>query len=258
MTKVRAAFITFSVLLLLFSYAVAADTPPNPRFVAFAEKNFRHALTQYKANPENVDATVEFARASFDRAEFAADSTERAELAEPAIQACERVLPRNETNAALHYYLGMNLGQLARTKGIGALKLVRQMEKEFLRAIELNSQLDYAGPDRNLGMLYLDAPGWPTSIGNHSKARQHLMRAVQIAPDYPENHLSLLEAFIKLNDMEAAQREGQRYFAMLPKAHENFAGDQWASSWVDWDNRWKSFEGKLAQKPRPISPRERK
>src|SRR5204863_6138936 len=118
--------------------------------------------------------------------------------AQPAIEGCERALGTNEANAALHYYLAMNQGQLARTKGFGALKLVREMEKEFSRAAELDSHFDYAGPDRNLGSLYLDAPGWPTSIGNHSKARQHLMRAVQLAPDYPDNHLCLLEGYIKL------------------------------------------------------------
>jgi tetratricopeptide (TPR) repeat protein len=258
MTKDCAFSLACCGLILFSSAVVASDPPPNPRFVAYAEKNFRPALTHYRADPENLEATIQFARASFDRAEFAADSSERASLAESAIQACERGLSRNETNAALHYYLGLNLGELARTKGIGALKLVRQMEKEFLRAIELNSQLDYAGPDRSLGVLYLDAPGWPTSIGNHSKARQHLLRAVQIAPDYPENHLNLLEAFIKLNEPEAAQREGQRIFAMLPKAREKFTGEEWASSWADWDERWHKFESKLAEKPRPQSPHERK
>jgi len=35
---------------------------------------------------------------------------------------------RSENFAAAHYYLAMNLGQLARTKSVGALKLVKQME----------------------------------------------------------------------------------------------------------------------------------
>jgi tetratricopeptide (TPR) repeat protein len=258
MHKVRAAIISFCLLLLCSPAFADSDSNQNRQFLPFIEKNYRLALSRYKSAPENVDTAIQFARVSFDRAEFANDSDERENLAEPAIQACERALSKNETNAALHYYLGMNLGQLARTKGIGALKLVRQMEKEFLRARDLNSELDYAGPDRNLGLLYLNAPGWPTSIGNNTKARQHLMRAVQIAPNYPENHLNLLEAFIKFNDEEGAQREAQTIFAMLPKAHETFTGEEWASSWADWESRWHKFEGKLAQKPHTQSPRSRK
>ena len=52
----------------------------------------------------------------------------------------------------------MNLGQLARTRGLSALKLVDQMEREFTRARDLDEHLDWAGPDRNLGLLYGDAP----------------------------------------------------------------------------------------------------
>lgn len=242
-------------LALLCSAVLAA---PSETFVAYAEKEYRAGLAKHEAEPNNVEATVQFARATFDRAEFAANSTERAQLAEPAIDACEHMLIANDNNAALHYYLAMNLGELARTKGIGALKLVRQMEKEFARAAELNSDLDYAGPDRNLGELYLEAPGWPTSIGNRSKARQHLMRAVQLAPDYPDNHLSLIEYYVKTGDDSGAQREAKTYFELLPKARERFTGEEWASSWADWDARWQKVESRLAKQPRPQFPHERK
>ena len=69
-----------------------------------------------------------------------------------------RRIARESNSAPAHYYLGMNLGQLARTKGLAALRLVSQMEHEFTRARELDEQLDWAGPDRNLGLLYRDAP----------------------------------------------------------------------------------------------------
>lgn len=258
MNKVRSYVFCIAFFMLSFGDSFAQSVPQNPQFLREAEKAYRAALLHYRTAPTNVDVVIQFARASFDRAEFAANSSERADLAEPAINACEHGLTVNEKSAALHYYLALNLGQLARTKSLGALKLVRQMETEFVRSVELNSELDYAGPDRNLGMLYLEAPGWPTSIGNHSKARQHLMRAVQIAPDYPENHLDLLEAYIKLNDDVGAQREAKRLFALLPQARLKLTGDEWASSWADWDARWHAFEAKLAEKPQSQSPHNRK
>ncbi len=258
MNQVRRFVFRFG-LFLLCSCAMAAPTvSQHNRFLAVAEKNYRAALLRYRAEANNPDVAWQFARASFDRAEFAADSSERAGLAQPAIDACEHALTTHENSAPLHYYLAMNLGELAQTKGIGALKLVRQMETEFLRAQQLNSEFDYAGPDRNVGLLYLSAPGWPASIGNHSKARQHLMRAVQIAPAYPENHLDLLEAYIKLDDDIAAQSEAQKLFELLPQARQKLAGEEWESSWADWDSRWHKFEAKLGEKPPSQSPHQKK
>lgn len=54
---------------------------------------------------------------------------------------------RDPKSAAGHYYLGMNLGQLARTKLLGALKLVDEMEREFKAAVALDERFDHA--DRN-------------------------------------------------------------------------------------------------------------
>ena len=63
---------------------------------------------------------------------------------------------------------------------------------------------------------------------------------------------------MKLRDDSGAQREGQAIFALLPKARQNFTGEQWASAWADWEERWHKFESKLAEKPRSQSPHERK
>src|SRR5205085_8577123 len=128
--------------------------------------------------------------------EFATNSAQRAELADQGIAACRELLAREQNSGPGHYYLGMNLGQLARTKGIGALKIVTQMEREFKAARELDETLDQAGSDRNLGLLYRDAPALG-SIGSRSRAKQHLERAVELTPDYPENRLDLIEAFLK-------------------------------------------------------------
>src|ERR1039457_6906966 len=100
----------------------------------------------------------------------------------------------------------MNLGQLARTRGLSALKLVNQMQRAFTRAHDLEEQLEWAGPDRNLGLLYRDAPAF-ASIGSRSKAREHLKRAVELAPRYPENRLNLVETYLNWGEPNSAQRE---------------------------------------------------
>ena len=121
---------------------------------------------------------------------------QRAALAEQGIAACRQAIARESNSAPAHYYLGMNLGQLAQTKGLGALRLVNQMEREFTPGARAGRAVRLRGPDRNLGLLYRDAPAIG-SVGSRSKAREHLERAVELAPQYPENRLNLIEAYLK-------------------------------------------------------------
>ena len=157
-----------------------------------------------------------------------------------------------------HYYLAMNLGQLAQTKSLGALKLVSEMETEFQTARAQDEKYDFAGPDRSLGLLYLEAPGWPTSIGSRSKARHHLQRAVLLSPEYPENRLNLLEAYLKWGDKSAAGREFRILKELLPRAKKEFTGENWESSWADWDKRWAKIQVKFPAESNPDSSESKK
>jgi hypothetical protein len=134
-----------------------------PSFAERAERAFREAQQSVRADRTNLTALIHLARSAFDRAEFARNNDERAEVATHGADAAREAIHLAPTNAAAHYWLAMNFGQLARTKTLGALHLVRRMEEEFLRARELDPRVDFAGPDRSLGLLYRDAPGiWRT------------------------------------------------------------------------------------------------
>src|SRR6266508_2368456 len=119
-------------------------------FVVRAREVFAAAQKRHLAEPTNAVAAWEFARACFDRAEYATNDTERVIIADQGIAACRRLLARQTGSAPAHYYLGMNLGQLARTKTLGALRIVNEMETEFKAARTRDGQFDHAGPDRNL------------------------------------------------------------------------------------------------------------
>ena len=225
----------------------AAETPTNSpvQFLAYYIRVFARAQKQFEAEPANNAAACEFARAAFDRGEFATNDTERASIAVQGIAACRTVLKRDPKCVPAHFYLGMNLGQLARTKMLGALPLVDEMEAAFKTARQLDERFDFAGPDRCLGQLYLEAPGWPTSVGSKSKARSHLQRAAIIAPDYPENRLILAEAYLRWKEIANARREMMALKTLLPVSKTNFVGEAWASSWVDWESRQAKVEKKL-------------
>jgi len=148
----------------------------------------------------------------------------------------------------------MNLGQLAQTKGLSALKLIRQIEREFAAARDLDEKLDHAGPDRNLGLLYRDAPSIG-SIGSRTKARQHLQRAVVLAPDYPANALNLIEAYLKWVIRIPPRANWRHSSPACPRPGKKLSGPGWTSSWRDWDSRLATFRKKLREAGKNLQSR---
>lgn len=220
-----------------------------------ALRTFEQARKAHQDEPKNAAASWKFGRACFELAEFATNKTERAQIAEQGLAACREVVAVQPDSAPGHYYLGLNLGQLARTRGLGALRLVNQMEHEFLRAQELDSSLNYAGPDRALGSLYLDAPTIG-SVGSRTKARQHLLRAIELAPRFPENRLNFIEAQVKWDERNGARHDLKELQELLPAVRKEFEGPAWVEEWKDWDSRLDSLEKDLEKQSRAIdSPR---
>jgi tetratricopeptide (TPR) repeat protein len=107
-----------------------------------------------------------------------------------------------------HYWLAMNLCGQADVGGklLGHRLLPRILE-ELKRAIALGEAYDRAGAHRVLGRIYYEAPGWPLSVGDLEKSRQHLQAAVRLAPNTSTNHLYLGETLFRLKDNPGAVRE---------------------------------------------------
>ena len=102
--------------------------------------------------------------------------------------------------------------------------------------------------DRNLGLLYQYAPGWPISVGDKKLGRKHLARAVALAGDYPENRLNLAEAALEWKDLKLVQSELAALEKLWPTAKTNLIGPEWEFDWQDWEKRRAELERKLAPK----------
>ncbi len=237
--------------------ALASSTAAATEFVAYAQRGFQAAQARYQQAPGEATAAWEFGRACFDLAEFATNNSQRASLAEQGIAACRLAIAHASNSAPAHLYLGLNLGQLARTKTLAALKLVDQMLPEFIRARDLDEHLNYAGPDRYLGMLYRDAPAIG-SVGNRTSARKCLKRAVELAPHYPENRLNLIEAYLEWGERPGAHRELQALETAWPGAQTTLVGEAWAASWADWEARLQKVKKRLGEPRKALgAPRQR-
>lgn len=246
-----------AILLTLPLPAVSAPSPGKPatipmptlsaRFAEAAQIKLVNARKQFQAATNSVTAAWALGQACFWRGEFVANDEERAALAAEGIAVCRALTLRAPTVPEGHYYLAMNLGQLARTKWLEALGIVKELERGLQLAGGMNPRLDHAGPDRCLGLLYRDAPGWPLSVGSKSKARAHLLRAVELAPEFPENHLVLVESWVMWKEKKTLQRDLDALAALLPKARQQLTGEDWAAHWDDWERRWGEVQARAGE-----------
>jgi tetratricopeptide (TPR) repeat protein len=245
--------LTFLLLVCLvlgaFLPATLADDPS-----AAARRSYHQAKAKFEEPGYKTNAAWEFGRTCFDLADFATNNAQRAELAHEGIAACREALAHDTNSAPAHYYLGLNLGQLARTRGLSALKLIKEMEAEWTAAAVLDRNLDYAGPERSLGMLYRDAPSF-ASVGNRRKAREQLTRAVELAPHYAENRLELIDTYLKWGDRANAQRELKALEEAWPAARAEFTGPSWADSWKSWESRLEKAKKRAEEPAKLETPR---
>lgn len=223
---------------------MAEDIDTN-RAVIDLKKNFQEIREQYLADTNNPVTAWHFSRACYDLASIASVNAQKADFAAEGTDAARRSLELDTNSAAAHYYLGMNIGEYADTKrNLSALRMTKVMEREFLAAKAVDEHFDYAGADRNLGLLYMEAPTL-FSVGDRTKGRQHLEAAVRLAPNFPENQLNLIEAYIKIGDHADAQKQLDELEKLWPAAQKVFTGDEWALSWADWDKRLPIVQRKL-------------
>lgn len=226
---------TFYSIVLLIALGTQIDLWAND-FRQKTEAAWKKAREAYQSDPSPSNA-VAFARLCFDAAEFSRNHTERESYARDGIGVGNRLAQEQPKMAAAHYYLAMNYGQLAVVKRMSALKLVDMIESSLLTAKSLDPNYDFAGPDRGLGLLYRDAPGWPISLGNKTKARTHLAAAGKLAPSYPDNLLNLLEAHVQWKERKVAREQLESITKQWPALKRQFTGEKWESAWADWDKR---------------------
>jgi len=249
-------WIRIAIFLAAGALAARAADDQEKMFVQHTQAEYHRTQAEYRAKTNDNAVAWQFARACFEYADIVADSDQRASIANQGIDACKQLLARDPKSAPGHYYLAMNMGELARTKMLGALKLVREMEVEFKTALDLNDHFDFGGPARSLALLYRESPGWPTSIGSKRKAATCLQQAMKIAPEFPENRLVLIETYLKWRDTDSARKELDALDTAWPEAQKSFTGEQWEHDWVDWTNRRDDAHAKLSGLQEPTkSPR---
>ena len=145
------------------------------------------------------------------------------------------------SSAQASYYAALCMGARAKARQIEGLDLVPRMEKAGKVAVSADPTIADAGPHRLLGGIYLWAPAWPASVGDLDLAIEHFEKAVELAPDWAENHMLLAYALFEDEQYEEAA-------AALAEAKRRLQ-DPRASGWVpEWTARIKELEQKIEER----------
>lgn len=245
----------------LLAALLAVGLQPTAAFADFTaaerthfESTFLQAHTNHLAATNQYQPAWQFALAAFDWADAQSNDRDRARIAQLGIDACHAALALQTNGAEAHYFLALNLGQLAQTKTLGALRIVPRIEQAFLAALASDETIDNAGPDRGLGLLYLEAPGWPTSVGNRAKARKHLLRAVELAPLHPGNRLALAEALLEWRERAAAREQLDAIDRDWTTNRLRLAASKWDADWRVWLSRRNTLAGRFKLPAIPLDP----
>lgn len=229
--------IALAVVVLVCGLVCGRGADTN--LLAWQHGEFLRAQKTYLADTNQPTNAWQFARACFDISDAATNEAQRADFARQGIAASKSAIARQPRSAAAHYYLAMNYGELAQAEApsLTAYKLVHEVEREFKTAADLDEKFDFAGPARNLGQLYFQAPGWPLSIGSKKKAREWFERAAAIAPDYPENQINLADAHTHWRERAEAEKAFHAVQKIWLGVETNFPGIEWQGLRNEWRRR---------------------
>lgn len=160
-----------------------------------------------------------------------ADQVRRERLASEGVRWAEIALKENgKEDGDVYYYLAVNLGISVKEHLALALKNLDRLVYCLEKAIELSPDVNYGGPYRVLGMLYLKAPPWPRGIGDGDKALELLHKAVERHPDHPKNQIFYAKALWEMEgedqkkEIQAHLEEGLR---LLNQEEWRSARDRW-------------------------------
>ncbi|MEZ5993450.1 MAG: hypothetical protein R3E76_14015 [Planctomycetota bacterium] len=127
-------------------------------------------------------------------AEYGGDSVERERYTRDGLTYANTALKENADGVEAIFYHGVLAGFLGDLDNDYGLDAVSTIEKDMTRLIDAEQDIAHGGPWRVMGVLQLRAPGPPVSIGSLRNGKKNIEKALEIAPEWPENQLYMAEA----------------------------------------------------------------
>jgi len=210
--------------------ALYAERGPGERGLESVRMAAREFVRAAAADGTRTDGLLGAARARVWLADHEVDPAARQASAGSAVEAaqwCGRIAPLDRE---CDYWFGAALGVQARERPSTALDALPKIEAAFKRAADALPELDEAGPERALALLYIRAPGWPAGPGDPALGLKQARAAVALRPDHPPNQLALAEALAATGGGEVAGVPRRLALELARKLAS--AGDPDAPEWI--------------------------
>lgn len=191
------------------------------------------------ADPGHEAAYWKAARASALVGQLAEGKDSRADAFERGLRTAQLLLAERPELPEARYYYAINLGLLARERASRGHEAVKEMLPHLEAVAAERPDLEQAGARRALALVYLRAPGWPTSVGDEEAGLENARQAVEHSPGHPGNHLALAEALEAVGEPEGARQA-------LDRAAELAAT---SGGWTRWElHSFRQDADRLARK----------
>ncbi|MBI2930833.1 MAG: tetratricopeptide repeat protein [Planctomycetes bacterium] len=168
---------------------------------AKAVESFKMAIALDEAC---VEAYWKIARTYYWLGSREQESAKAAPLYREGIDYGKIAISIDENCIEAHFWLAVMYGLFGQAKGIlQSLDLVDPMKAELEWVLKKDEKFMMAGPHRVLGRLYFKLPSFKG--GDREKAKQHLRRAIELAPQNLLNYYYLAEVHYNEGDFKAAK-----------------------------------------------------
>lgn len=94
--------------------------------------------------------------------------------------------------------------------GFGALGLVKDARTSLEKALQIDPTALEGSAYTSLGSLYYQVPGWPLGYGDDDKARELLLRALELNPDGMDPNYFYADFLVEQGEKKRAQPYFQR------------------------------------------------
>lgn len=109
--------------------------------------------------------------------------------------------------------------------GLGALSLAKEAKKALEHALEIDARALDGSAYTSLGSLYYQVPGWPIGFGNDEKARELLLKALELNPDGIDPNYFLGDFLYRKGDYDGARQALGRALKAPPRPDRALADE---------------------------------
>ncbi|MFA4972694.1 MAG: tetratricopeptide repeat protein [bacterium] len=184
-----------------------------------------------KASVAGQQTLLESSRKAAESAIRASERSEKKDLAMGGIDSSERCLMAAPENPGCYYWRAVNTGLYHSVHVSDYQKGVKRMVSDCEKVIGIDPDYENAGAYRMLGQLYTRLPQTAIHPGSVirdlDRAEDYLRKAVQISPDYPENHLALAETLLENGKAKEAMEELILSNELAPQWRKDISYEQW-------------------------------